>query len=161
MDHIFPDKVFIDEFYGAPGNFVLLGSPNKDKEVVLKKRDLHRIRDYVVHINVKSQQLNQQNILLYLIVIFIYVTQESTLRKKFDRAKFQFINFILISTQASKNCIGPSARAKITVSKLEDKSPERYGVGRHLSPSELSNWPAGSITRTNIEVASTSRATTS
>lgn len=70
MDHIFPDKVFIDEFYGAPGNFVLLGSPNKDKEVVLKKkRDLPRIRDNVVHINVKSQQLNQQYILLYLIVI--------------------------------------------------------------------------------------------
>lgn len=64
MDHIFPDKVFIDEFYGAPGNFVLLGSPNKDKEVVLKKRDLHRIRDNVVHINVKSQQFYPQYILL-------------------------------------------------------------------------------------------------
>lgn len=30
---------------------------------------------------------------------------------------------------------------------VEDKSPYRYGVWRHLSQSQLSNWPAKSIMR--------------
>lgn len=44
------------------------------------------------------------------------------------------------------------------ITQVKDKSPARYGVWRHLSPSQLSNWPAESITRELIsQVGSASR----